>query len=127
MTRFLWICLGGAAGTGARYLLSGWLLRVAGPGFPWGTLAVNVLGSFLLGLIMHVALATDLLSPTLRLALTTGVMGGFTTYSTFNYETLQYLQGSDWLLGLANLGITVVACLVAGGLGLFTGRLLAGG
>jgi fluoride exporter len=127
MTRFLWICLGGAAGTGARYLLSGWLLRVAGPGFPWGTLAVNVLGSFLLGLIMHVALATDLFSPTLRLALTTGVMGGFTTYSTFNYETLQYLQGNDWLLGLANLAITVVVCLAAGGLGLFTGRLLTGG
>jgi CrcB protein len=127
MTRFLWICLGGAAGTGARYLLSGWLLRVAGPGFPWGTLVVNVLGSFLLGLIMHVALATDLLSPTLRLALTTGVMGGFTTYSTFNYETLQYLQRNDWLLGLANLAITVVVCLAAGGLGLFTGRLLTGG
>lgn len=46
MARFLWICLGGAAGTGARYLLSGWLARTAGPGFPWGTLAVNVLGSF---------------------------------------------------------------------------------
>ncbi|HET9209989.1 MAG TPA: CrcB family protein, partial [Thermoanaerobaculia bacterium] len=88
MARFLWICLGGAAGTGARYLLSGWLLRAAGPGFPWGTLAVNVIGSFLLGLILQVSLTTTLISPTLRLALTTGVMGGFTTYSTFNYETL---------------------------------------
>jgi len=126
MARFLWICLGGAAGTGARYLLSGWLLRTAGPGFPWGTLAVNVLGSFLLGLIMQVAIATDLLSPTLRLALTTGVMGGFTTYSTFNYETLQYLQQSDWLMGSLNLAVTVVACLTAGSLGLAAGRLLAG-
>jgi len=126
MTRFLWICLGGAAGTGARYLLSGWLLRLAGPGFPYGTLAVNVLGSFLLGLIMHVGLATDLLSPTLRLALTTGLMGGFTTYSTFNYETLQYFQQNDWLLGCANVGVTVAACLAAGGLGVLAGRLLAG-
>ncbi|HYX26888.1 MAG TPA: fluoride efflux transporter CrcB [Thermoanaerobaculia bacterium] len=126
MARLLWICLGGAVGTGARYLLSGWLLRTAGPGFPWGTLAVNVLGSFLLGLIMQVAVATDLLSPTLRLALTTGVMGGFTTYSTFNYETLQYLQQNDWLLGSLNLAVTVAACLAAGALGLVAGRLLAG-
>jgi len=126
MSRFLWICLGGAAGTGARYLLSGWLLRVAGPAFPWGTLAVNVIGSFLLGAIMHVALTTDLISPTLRLGLTTGVMGGFTTYSTFNYETLQYLQRSDWLAAGANLAATVVACLAAGALGVLVGRLLAG-
>ena len=126
MARFLWICLGGAAGTGARNLLSGRLLRTAGPGFPWGTLAVNVLGSFLLGLIMQVSVATDLLSPTLRLALTTGVMGGFTTYSTFNYETLQYLQQSDWLMGSLNLAVTVVVCLAAGSLGLAAGRLLAG-
>lgn len=126
MARFLWICLGGAAGTGARYLLSGWLLRAAGPGFPWGTLAVNVLGSFLLGLIMQIAIATDLLSPTLRLTLTTGVMGGFTTYSTFNYETLQYLQQNDWVLGSLNLVATVAVCLAAGSLGLVAGRLLAG-
>src|SRR3954452_24123423 len=103
MARFLWICLGGAAGTGARYLLSGWLLRAAGPGFPWGTLAVNVLGSCLLGLIMQVPLPPALLPPTLRLALTTGVMGGFTTYSTFTYETLQYLQQNDWLAACANV------------------------
>ncbi len=126
MTRFLCICLGGAAGTGARYLLSGWLLRLTGPAFPWGTLAVNVLGSFLLGLIMEVAVGTDLLSPTLRLALTTGLMGGFTTYSTFNYETLQYFQQNDWLLGAANVAATVVVCLAAGGLGVVAGRLLAG-
>jgi CrcB protein len=126
MSRFLWICLGGAAGTGARYLMSGWLLRALGPGFPWGTLAVNVLGSFLLGLIMQVALTTTLISPTLRLGLTTGVMGGFTTYSTFNYETLQYLQQNEWLAAGANLAATVLVCLVAGALGVLTGRLLAG-
>jgi CrcB protein len=126
MSRFLWICLGGAAGTGARYLMSGWLLRALGPGFPWGTLAVNVLGSFLLGLIMQVALTTTLISPTLRLGLTTGVMGGFTTYSTFNYETLQFLQRSEWLPAFANLAATVLVCLAAGALGVFTGRLAAG-
>ncbi|HEY1435116.1 MAG TPA: CrcB family protein, partial [Thermoanaerobaculia bacterium] len=74
MSRFLWICLGGAAGTGTRYLLSGWALAVLGAGFPYGTLAVNVIGSFCVGLIMQVGLATSLMSPTLRLTLTTGVM-----------------------------------------------------
>ena len=125
MARFLWICLGGAIGTGARYLLSGWLLRITGSVFPYGTLAVNVIGSFLLGFLMEAALAADF-PPTLRLALTTGVMGGFTTYSTFNYETLQLFQEDAWFLGFANLGITVTACLVAGVLGLAAGRLVAG-
>jgi CrcB protein len=120
MARFLWICLGGAAGTGARYLLSGWLLRAAGPGFPWGTLAVNVIGSFLLGLLMQMALATDL-----RLALTVGVMGGFTTYSSFNYETLQYLLRDEWLVAFAYVAATLFVCLAAGALGLLCGRLLA--
>jgi fluoride exporter len=126
MARLLWICLGGAIGTGARYLLSGWLLRLAGPEFPYGTLAVNTLGSFLLGVLMPVALSTESFSPIVRLTLTTGVMGGFTTYSTFNYETLQLFQEGAWLLGLANLGITVIACLAAGVIGLVFGRWLVG-
>jgi CrcB protein len=126
MERFLWICIAGAVGTGARYLLGGWILRLAGPAFPWGTLTINFLGSFLIGAIMEVALAVEAFPPTLRLALTTGLMGGFTTYSTFNYETLQYLQeGALWLGGL-NLGSTVVSCLVAGRLGVLTGRWLVG-
>jgi CrcB protein len=127
MTRLLWICLGGAVGTGARYLLDGWIARAAGTGFPWGTFAVNALGSFLLGAIFQVALTTDLVPATLRVALTTGVMGGFTTYSTFNYETLQLLRDDAWLLAMANLGVTVIGCLAAGALGLFCGRLLTGG
>jgi len=126
MARFLWICLGGAVGTGARYLLSGWLLRIAGPAFPYGTLAVNTLGSFSLGVIMQVALSTESFPPTFRLVLTTGVMGGFTTYSTFNYETLQLFQEGSWLLGSANLAVTVAACLAAGVLGLMAGRALGG-
>jgi CrcB protein len=126
MARFLWICAGGAAGTAARYLLSTWLLRLAGPAFPWGTLAVNVLGSFLLGAVMAIGLTSDLLSPTARLTLATGVLGGFTTYSSFNYETLRYLEEANWLLALGNVTVTVLACLVAGVLGGWAGRLLIG-
>jgi fluoride exporter len=127
MSRFLWICAGGAVGTGARYLLSGWALAALGPAFPYGTLAVNVLGSFCVGLIMQIGLATPLLSPTLRLALTTGVMGGFTTYSTFNYETIRYVQDGAWRLAVGNVALTLAACLAAGIAGIVLGRSLFGG
>jgi CrcB protein len=126
MTRFFWICLGGAAGTGARYLLSGWALALLGTAFPWGTLAVNLTGSFFIGGIMHVALTTKIIGPTLRLALTSGVLGGFTTYSTFNYETLQYLREGNWGFGLANVGLTVLLCLAAGVAGLAVARWVLG-
>ena len=126
MLRFLSICLGGAFGTGARYLLSGWISRLSGPGLPLGTFTVNVLGSFLLGLLSEVALTTEAISPTMRLTLTTGVLGGFTTYSSFNYETVESLRTGA--LGLAGLyvALTVVVCLLAGFLGLAAGRLLVG-
>jgi len=127
MARFLWICLGGALGTGARYALEGWVARAAGPSFPWGTLAVNFLGSFLLGLIMQADLSTGALPPTLRLALTTGVMGGFTTYSTFNYETLRLFQSGAWELGAANIAVTLTACLAGGLAGMAIARGLVGG
>ena len=126
MARVLWISLGGAVGTAARYLLSGWLLRALGPAFPYGTLAVNVIGSFLLGAIMHVGLNTTLVSPGARLVLGTGVMGGFTTYSTFNYETLQYLQEGAWGLAGLNVFATLVTCLIAGALGVAGARLVVG-
>lgn len=127
MSRFLWICLGGAAGTGARYLISGWALTALGASFPWGTLAVNILGSFLLGFLMQVGLATSLITPTLRLTLATGVMGGFTTYSTFNYETIRYMQDGSWPLALGNIAATVLGCLAAGFAGLAAGRWIFGG
>jgi CrcB protein len=127
MSRLLWICLGGAVGSGARYLVSTWVLGTLGPAFPWGTLAVNAIGSFLLGALMHVGLSTDLLSPTLRLALSTGVLGGFTTYSTFNYETLQYVRDGALRLAALNVGTTVILCLAAGLLGLAAARALFGG
>ena len=126
MYRFLLVCLGGAVGTGARYLVSLAAPRLLGPAFPYGTLAVNALGSFLLGAIMHVGLTTNLIPPTTRLVLATGVMGGFTTYSTFNYETLEYVRQGAFVLAGLNMAATLVLCLVAGALGVATGRWLAG-
>jgi len=127
MARFLWICLGGAVGTAARYLLSGWALAGLGASFPFGTLAVNLIGSFGSGFLMQVGLATPLMSPTVRLALTTGVMGGFTTYSAFNYETVRYVQDGAWPLALLNMSVMLLSCLVAGFAGVGVGRWLFGG
>lgn len=113
MGRLLWVCLGSAVGGGARYLLSSWLLVALGPAFPYGTLAVNLLGSFLLAALMYLGLETTSLPPSLRLALTTGVMGGFTTYSTFSFDTLKYLQAGAWALAALNVAATVLGCLGA--------------
>jgi CrcB protein len=126
MDRLAWVCLGSAIGGGVRYLLSLAVLRLLGPTFPYGTLAVNVLGSFLIGLLMHVGLETTLISPAARIFLTTGVMGGMTTYSTFNYETLQLAADGDWPLAVVNVAATVTACLAAGVLGLAAGRAFVG-
>jgi len=113
MERFLWVCLGSAVGGGARYLVSGWVVKALGSAFPYGTLAVNFLGSFLLAALMYAGLEAAAMPPALRLALTTGMMGGFTTYSTFSYETMRYVHDGAWGLASANVLITVVTCLGA--------------
>ena len=87
---------------------------------------MNVAGCFLIALVAQLALSTSTISPTLRLTLTTGFMGGLTTYSSFNYETTSLLRERAWAAGLANVGITLVACFVAGLLGLALARRLAG-
>lgn len=127
MARFLWICLGGAIGTAARYLISLGSLRALGAGFPYGTLIVNVIGSFLIGLIMTASLHGAAISQTLRMALTTGFLGGLTTYSSFNYETLALCQKGLWPLGLLNFAVTTAGCALAGLAGVLSGRWIAGG
>jgi fluoride exporter len=123
--RLIWISLGGAIGTAARYLVGIAAPQVFGTAFPFGTLIVNALGSFLLGLIMQVSVSTNLISPTLRLVLTTGVMGGFTTYSTFNYETLAFLREGAWMPAMVNVAVTLLLCLAGGVVGIAAGRSVA--
>ena len=124
VTRFLLVCLGGAVGTGARFLLATGALRWLGPAFPWGTLGVNLIGSFLLGAVMELAVL-GALAPDVRVILASGVMGGFTTYSSFNQETLGYLGRGAWWLGASYLAGTVAGCLAAGVLGVAIARWLA--
>jgi CrcB protein len=124
--KLLLVGVGGALGSMARYLLEGWVQRATPGTLPSGTLAVNVLGSFALGLTLSVLLARGQLDSTLRLFLATGVLGGFTTYSGFNHQALELLRARAWLSGSLTIAATVGLCLLAGGLGLAAGRWLDG-
>jgi CrcB protein len=104
-----------------------WAARTFGLAFPWGTFIVNVVGCFLMGVVMHFALQSAAMSPTVRLTLTSGFLGGLTTYSSFNYETTKLFQDGARLSAVSNFGATVVGCCVAGLLGLVVARGLVGG
>jgi len=124
MLRILYVALGGALGSVLRYLTATGVARLAGVGFPWGTLAVNVTGSFLVALVMGWA-AGGVISQEARLLLATGVLGGFTTYSSFNHETLALASEGRVAAAVAYAAVTVAACLAAGIAGIFTVRALA--
>jgi len=126
MARLLWVCLGSAVGGGARYLLSGWAIEKLGVAFPYGTLLVNVIGSFLVAVLMYAGMETTILPPTARIALTVGVMGGFTTYSTFSFETMKALQEGAFGAALTNVLVTVLGCLAACWVGWIGARALLG-
>lgn len=121
MRTFLTICAGGAAGTGARYLVNLGAARWLGTAFPFATLAVNLAGSFLLGAIMELAVH-GAISPELRAVLATGLMGGFTTYSAFNYELVAGFERGAWLWSAIYLIASLAGCLAAGAAGVWLGR-----
>ncbi|MFO0581447.1 MAG: CrcB family protein [Anaeromyxobacter sp.] len=124
MQELLLVCAGGAFGSGARYLVQTFAARVWGPDWPRGTLIVNVVGSFLLGAIAS-SLGGRPGTEHLRLLLGAGIMGGFTTYSSFNAETLQLWASGRPVAAAAYLAGTVLTCLVAGIAGLSAGRAIA--
>lgn len=121
MKEFLLVCLGGGIGTGARYLASRALGSVGSPGLPLGTILVNAVGSFLLAFIAVSSMRHGKVPDMVVVTLTTGVMGGFTTYSTFNWETLALIQQGRWSHAAINVGITLLVCALSGFLGIFLG------
>ncbi|AWR87320.1 fluoride efflux transporter CrcB [Meiothermus taiwanensis] len=96
MERYLLVMLGGAIGAMLRYGLGAWVQGLLGPGFPWSTFLINITGSFLIGLVLRWSLE-GALSPEWRLFLAVGVLGGYTTFSTFSWETLNLVQQGEWL------------------------------
>jgi CrcB protein len=125
MERFFLICLAGAAGTGARYLIAIWAAQRFGSDFPYGTLIVNLSGCFAIAVIMQAAL-TLAISPALRAAITIGFIGGLTTYSSFNYETTRLLEEGSAGAAALNAVLTIVGAFGAGWLGMLCARLFVG-
>ncbi|MFK5927393.1 MAG: fluoride efflux transporter CrcB [Desulfuromusa sp.] len=122
--QLFYIGIFGGFGCIARYLASGWTYQLLGRSLPYGTLLVNIVGSFLLGLLMTFGLRSTLFSPEIRIGLAVGFMGGFTTFSTFSYETLRLLDdGSVWQAGV-NIFFNIVLCLLFSLLGVLVARQL---
>lgn len=124
MNQVLAIALGGAVGSVLRYATSLGAHHLLGRGFPYGTLAVNVLGSLGIGLVYVLLVERSSLGIEWRAALITGLLGGFTTFSAFSLETLLLLEQAEHLKALANIMLSVVLCLGAAWLGLYAGRQL---
>ena len=118
------VAIAGALGSGARYLVSAWAVRRFGTSFPYGTLAVNVVGSFLMCLVMELAVHTSLVPVGVRLTITTGFLGGLTTYSTFNFEMLTLFGERPRARGFAYFAATLLGCFAAGVLGIVVARVV---
>jgi CrcB protein len=116
---YWWVALGGALGSVARYGCTGLAARVLGPSFPWGTLIVNAAGSHIIGFLATL-MAPDgrlLATPDARALLLIGVLGGFTTFSSFSLDTLNLARDGEWLWASTNVVASVVLCLAAVWLG----------
>ncbi len=127
MQAYLWIGLGGALGSMARHWCNGLVAVLAGVNFPWGTLVINVLGSFVIG-FAAATMTTEGRFPTgdtPRQFVMVGLCGGYTTFSAFSLQTLTLLQGGQWLPALGNVGLSVGLCMVAVWLGYVAGLALS--
>lgn len=121
------IAAAGALGALSRWGISLAGYRLFGTGFAWGTLIANVLGCFLLGFLMHVCLVSDKISDTMRMAITVGFLGALTTFSTFSYETINYIENGSWTPAIANIAANLALGLAATIGGLILARTLFGG
>jgi CrcB protein len=117
------VFVGGGIGATFRYSLQGAVYKLTGTQFPYGTLLVNVLGCLAIGLLMTAFEERFLVNPSLRLFLTIGILGGFTTYSSFSYETVSMLREGNYFAGTANVLYTTLNCLGATWIGTVIGKL----
>jgi len=118
------IAAGGALGAVMRWYIAGFIQRLSGSSFPWGTLAVNIVGSFLLGFLFVWMLERVTVSELVRLAVTVGFLGAFTTFSTFSVETARLLQEGAFTMALGNVLAQVLICVTLAWLGMQLARTL---
>jgi len=124
--KILWIGAGGFLGANLRYLVQQWAAGMWGPDFPYGTTIANVLGSFVIAFFMTLATGQLAISPEIRLLVAVGFLGGFTTFSSFSYETFQLISQSRWWLAALNILVDVGMGLVGVILGVMLARWLQG-
>jgi len=124
MFNLLCIGIGGFIGAVSRYAVSGWVHKWAGSGFPYGTLSVNIAGSFLLGFFLTLVNTKIILPYEFKNFIAVGILGAFTTFSTFSYETVMQLQSSLFLAAILNILLNVILALIALWLGMITARLV---
>jgi fluoride exporter len=123
--KYLWLALGGALGAIARYAVGLWLYERLGTRYPYGTFAINVSGCFLIGLTLTILDAHMDLSPAWRLAIPTGFIGAYTTFSTFEYETLRTMQHGQPGAAILYFGSSLILGYAAVWVGMACGRLVA--
>ncbi|MCH1926499.1 fluoride efflux transporter CrcB [Shewanella sp. C32] len=111
MNNLVWVALGGAGGAVLRYSISIFMIQLFGSSFPFGTLAVNVLGSFLMGIVAALSQLSHI-SPEVKALLGVGFMGALTTFSTFSNETLMLIQGGELLKAFLNVALNLIICLL---------------
>lgn len=111
MQKIIYVGVGGFIGAAIRYIVTMQSSKIINSNMPLGTLIVNVIGGFLIGVIMELSISTEFISPNMRLFLTTGIMGGLTTFSTFSYETINLIYDGRYLLGVVNVLLNVFLSL----------------
>jgi CrcB protein len=124
MQNVIIVFIGGGFGAVARYLLQGAVYKISGSFFPYGTITVNVIGCFIIGLLMSGFEERFAINPSLRIFLTIGILGGFTTFSSFSYETIALMKDGQMLSATLNVLLSVVTCLAATYVGTVTAKLL---
>lgn len=121
---YLLVSVGGAIGAAARYFLSGVVYQWLPANFPYGTLIVNILGSFVIGFLMTSFEDRFLVAPGLRIFLTVGILGGFTTFSSFSFETVSLFRSGEFFFGAMNATASLLGCLVATFIGMEVGKIV---
>lgn len=116
------VFVGAGIGGGLRYSVGGWVADRWGSSFPWHTFGINMVGAFLLGLLMALSVERGLVSPEVRLFLGVGLLGGFTTFSTLSYESIALLERGLLVQGVANMMGSAMVGIAAGVAGIFLGR-----
>lgn len=116
------IAMGGALGAMSRFAMSHHVYQIFGREFAWGTLSVNLIGSFIMGLVAIILVDKVGVSTEWRAFIMVGFLGAFTTFSTFSYETMQYIEIGEMNKAILNIAVSVITCLVAVWLGMLTAK-----